>query len=224
MNIVEKLASENLLTAQQVERIGKNVSEMLKAAQEDPRLMEDALKKMAQPGAGAAKGFWGKAVEHAKQYAPLAVGSAIVGGGMTLGSRATQTAYTGVKDAIVKSQAFKEMIETSPELGDANPDLVQKGFNTLYKFNPEFAKDPLVAGTFVRNVVEQERLNLGDVKSLIDARKSMVQSAPKGVDFFSMPPADIYTKVNRNTERQPESEAPRGAPEEESPFTDWQMG
>lgn len=222
MNIVEKLAAENLLTDEQVERIGKNVSEMMKAAQEDPALMEDALRKMANP-AGAAKGFWDAAMTHAKQYAPLALGSAIVGGGMTLGSKAMQGAYSGVKDSIMKAQAFKEMVETSPELGEANPDLVQKGFNTLYRFNPEFAKDPLVAGTFVRNVVEQERLNLGDVRSLVDARKSMVQSQPKGVDFFSMPAADIYAKTQKGQPKEPPSTSP--PPEDEGHFTsDWQTG
>jgi len=209
MNIVEKLAAENLLTDEQVERIGRSVSEVVKAAQEDPSLMENALKKLANPfggAAGAAKGFLGTALQHAKEYAPWAVGSAIVGGGMTLGSRAMQSAYSGVKDTIQKSQAYDSMLEATPELHDANPDLVQKGFNTLFRFNPEFAKDPLVAGTFVKNVVDQERINLGDVRSLVDARKSM-QLGGRDTSFFTAPPADIASKMHATSFVDPAAQA-----------------
>ncbi len=215
MDIVEKLAGDGLLTEEQVERIGRNVSEVVKAAQEDPTLLKEAIEKMAIPAPGqVSKGFFDKAFRHAKEYAPWAVGSAIVGGGMTLGSRAAQLAFTSAKDHIQKAKAYEGMLETNPGLKDENPELVQKGFNTLFRFNPQFAQDPLVASTFVKNIVDQERLNLADVKALVDARKAMAPAAT-GPNFMEkiMPPADIALKMQSSSfapEPDPSDKASKG--------------
>lgn len=52
-----------------------------------------------------------------------------------------------------KANAYKAMIDANPHLSDPHLDstLVQKYFNVLYAMNPEFAKEPTVAASFVMN-------------------------------------------------------------------------
>jgi hypothetical protein len=74
-----------------------------------------------------------------------------------------------------------------------NPDLqkhpmgakaVQGVFSTLHRFNPEFAGDPLVAGTFVRNHLESadpKRIDIGTLTNLVSARKNLGDVRGKGL-------------------------------------------
>jgi len=199
MDIVEKLASEDLLTDEQVERIGRNVSEMMKAAEENPALLKEALEKMGF-GAGL-KAFGSKALGAAKEYAPLALGYGLVGTAMGAAGTAGGMALSAAKDKIDKARSYRGMLEDNPQLQNADPNIVQKAFNTLHRFNPEFAKDPLVAGTFVQNVVDQERLDIGTVKSLVEARRSMSQG-PRGQSMFQLPPPDMAMRMREHEMRQ----------------------
>lgn len=196
MNVVEKLAAEGHLTEEQVGRIGRSVADFMDAVRKDPALMKEAMEKSGQGG------FLGSAWGHAKSMAPYAAGSALLGGAMGLTAHAAKTGFGAAQDHIQKAQSYKTMISENPQLAQADPGLVQKAFNTLHRFNPEYAGDPLVAGTFVQNVVEQERLDIGTVKSLVDARKAMSQGGGgRGSEFFSMPPHDIGQKME-NGQRQ----------------------
>ena len=188
MSIVEKLAAVGHLTEEQVERIGRNVAEIVKEAQADPALLKEALEKMGNPG--FLRTMW----SHTKQMAPYAAASALLGAGMGFGAHAARSAFGGVADQVQKAKSYKKMVADNPKLQEADPNVVQKAFNTLHKFNPQYASDPLVAGTFVQNVVDQERLDIGTVKSLVDARRAMAPTG-RGMDFFQMPPHDIAQKL-----------------------------
>ncbi len=52
-----------------------------------------------------------------------------------------------------KANAYKSMMDSNPHLHDQRADLVQKYFNVLYTTNPDFAKEPTIAGSFVMNQV-----------------------------------------------------------------------
>lgn len=85
--------------------------------------------------------------------------------------------YDSVKRGLTKSRDYKNMMQDNPDLKQLDPRQVQRAFSVLHKFNPEFASDPIVAGSFVRRAATFE----GDVgftaprelKELIDARKSL---------------------------------------------------
>jgi hypothetical protein len=86
-----------------------------------------------------------------------------------------------------KRQAYKSMLEENPQLANADPRITEKAFNTIYRFNPAYAKDPLVAGTFVKNVIDQERMDIGSVSNLVQANKFINEAkgkGPKMTDFF----------------------------------------
>lgn len=179
MSIIEKLASEGHLTEEQIERIGKSVAEFKEALDSDPALMKEAVDKLAfkfptwvKPGATRV-GFKQQAIGHAMDVAPMAAGAGALGAALGLTQRAAGAGVGAAKGSIQKSVNYKKMIEENPDLREADPNVTQKAFNTLHKFNPDYASDPMVAGTFVKNVVDQERIDIGTVNSLVQARKNL---------------------------------------------------
>jgi hypothetical protein len=50
------------------------------------------------------------------------------------------------------------MIDANPELADANLDRVQALHNSLYRVNPQYARDPLIAGEFVKGLINQAQI------------------------------------------------------------------
>lgn len=103
------------------------------------------------------------------------LGAAAIGGSVfgvkKLHEHATEP---GKRDA-----AFKMMKTENPALGhDAH---VRKSFDTLWRFNPDMAKDPLVAGTFVRRAMafKDEGIQSQDVKTLTEVRKNLADAKSK---------------------------------------------
>lgn len=193
MNLVEKLASEGLLTSEQVERIGRNVSDFLDRFDNDPGFRKEAMEKLGwenlvkalkdKPNAG----FFERAYAQAHDVAPLLAGSvglgALLGGATDLGHKA----LGALQKKVHKARSYKTMMEKNPNLSEADPVTVEDAFNTLYRFNPTYAEDPLVAGTFVKNILDQERVDIGTISNLVAARKQIVDArrgGGTGKDFF----------------------------------------
>lgn len=202
MSLVEKLASSGQLTPEQVERIGRNVRDFLAAADQDPTLMKEAMEKLGNPS--RFRSFLDKSLEHAGNIAPVVAGSAALtalgAGAATLGRHGARA----VSDSINKSRSYKAMIQENPQLEQADPNQTEKVFNTLYRLNPHYAKDPLIAGTFVRNVLDQERLDLGSVGALVQARKGMESGRRSDAEFFRglLPGPDFPLKMEQAGRQQ----------------------
>lgn len=189
MNLVNKLASEGHLTGGQVERIGDSVRDFMAAVEKDPALYKEALEKLAAPnpdswleilkGAFSRKNV-GEGVQQAVKYVPFLLGTTAVGAALGGGAEAAKSGIRALRDRHQKGKAYSAMLEENPHLSDADPHTVEGAFNTLYRFNPAYAQDPLVAGTFVKNVIDQERIDIGTVGNLVQARKSMQDAKPKG--------------------------------------------
>jgi hypothetical protein len=190
VNLIEKLASESILTEEQVERIGKNVSSFLSQYESDPHFRKEAAEKLGwknlAKGLAPEAGFFERAYAQAHDVAPLLAGS--VGLGALIG---TATDYSGkaidaIKKKAHKASSFKTMMNKNPHLSEADPGEVEDAFNTLYRFNPAYAEDPLVAGTFVKNVLDQERVDIGTVSNLVGAHKQITEANKRrsGKEFF----------------------------------------
>jgi len=169
---VEKLAAEGQLTAEQVERIGSNVAEMLKAAEADPSI-KARLEKLAIN--------WGRVAE--MTIPPLLAGVALTGG-----SALANTALSGYRASQAeeeKADNYKEMIRANPDLRGKDSKAMQRAFSTLHRFNPEYAADPMVAGAFVENTLDMARVNVDQVNQLVKARKEMSDAARHTAPAFS---------------------------------------
>ena len=210
MNFIEKLAAEGHLTEEQVERIGRNVSEFMDAVRRDPSLRKEAMEKLALglptyfKDPILRKTFMQKAMGHAWDVAPLAAGAAAIGGAFGLAKKVGDLGVGTARDKIQKARAYKEMVNENPSLQHVDPNVTQKAFNTLYRFNPEYAADPMVAGTFVRNVADQERLDIGTVNSLVQARRNLADRG-QGPDYMGM--AQTMGKITEEQRKARENAA-----------------
>jgi hypothetical protein len=99
----------------------------------------------------AAKGFGGKVLGVAENGAAAGLGATLVTG---IGLAAAKT-----WDAITKHQDFNSMIGSDLNQDvkahyQADPTRVNQMFTTLRTMNPQFSKDPLVAGSYLRRMLD----------------------------------------------------------------------
>ncbi len=108
------------------------------------------------PGMGRSAGDVGRAAAHEftrklPEAAAGAASSAAVGLGMAAGGIAAAKIY----DAITKRRDFRAMMEANGDLDEEyrkDPKLFNQMFSTLRTFQPAFSKDPLVAGSYMRQM------------------------------------------------------------------------
>jgi hypothetical protein len=81
--------------------------------------------------------------------------------------------YDAVKRGISKTRNYRTMLEANPDLKDLPAANVQKAFATLHRFNPEFAGDPTVAGSFVRRQAQFPEFDTNQLANLVGARKNL---------------------------------------------------
>ena len=107
----------------------------------------------------------------AKKFGLFGVGALGIAGGLA----AVDAIRDSMSHRVGKDKAFKNMIKENPSLAKENPAHVKKVFNTLYTFNKDMAKDPLVAGSFARRSMQfkEEGIQPMDVKTLTEIQKNM---------------------------------------------------
>jgi hypothetical protein len=162
----------------------------------------------------------GLAQETLKADTTLTMGQALArGAGQALLPAAVTAAAAGiatgasrgigaVMDRFGKAKDYQAMMQVHPTLRDKDPGQAQLYFNSLRSTAPTLAKDPLVAGSFVRNMMELQpsegpAVPLATTKLLADAQKSLSQArGGRG------PIAEAFM-----TGRSPMFEMPRQQPE-----------
>lgn len=107
-----------------------------------------------------------------------AIGFGLGGAALAGGAYAGTQALRGATEPFIKQRAFNDMLKENPSLKNEDKDVVRKSFNTLHTFNPTMAKDPLVAGAFVRRAAmfKDEGIQASDVKTLAEVRKNLSDS------------------------------------------------
>lgn len=111
-------------------------------------------KKAAQlslPGMGSGMGGRiGGALASAGTHA--AVGAAASAGAAGLGLAASK-----IYDMVTKRQNFLQMLEHNPDLQEHlehDPKLFNQAFSSLRAANPSFSRDPLIAGSYMRKIMD----------------------------------------------------------------------
>lgn len=108
----------------------------------------DILERVGKHGIPApARGF----KHHLRDAAMAAGAAAVLGGGIAMLSGAAQKVYL----AATKKSRFESMLKSNPDLHEhqqANPQQFDEHYNSLYRMNPRFASDPVVAGAYMRQM------------------------------------------------------------------------
>lgn len=172
---VEKLAAQGHLSPEAVERIGRNVAAFKRELDENPSFRKEASEKLANAGL----------MEHIpwKQTA----GTLLAAAGIQAAGTVVSDIYRSARDALMKSRNYKAMLDENPDLAQKDARAVQKAFNTLNTFNPNYAGDPSVAGQFVRDSMQLERVPIEQINSIVRARHEISRSQPNGFDVGRLP-------------------------------------
>lgn len=150
------------------DEIVAELSGIMKKAMSAAEVAGDVAEEAPGWGARAAQGF---------NKLPKAVrwgaGAMAAGVALNLGG----DLYEAAKRGLTKGRHYKKMLEANPDLrGKAKTPFVRRHFNTLHRFNPEYAGDPNVAGSYVRQNMEMATDDLNGIHALVKARRD-VQSA-----------------------------------------------
>ena len=122
---------------------------------------------MADLGRGAAKGL----LAGVGSVGALALGSAMA----NVLERKIQSGMSNLN----KGRHYKNMLEEN-KIKDGVP--AQRAFRTLHNFAPSMAADPMVAGTFVRRVVDyDEMIDPAQVKQLVDVEEKRTKGTFQGL-------------------------------------------
>lgn len=105
----------------------------------------------------AAPGVFGKAMKALPgSFAGAAVGATAAGAVGLIGA-GLGAAVHGILDAATKGRDFRAMMQANEDLQEhhaQDPRKFNLMFNTLRNVNPEYSKDPLIAGSFMRRMIE----------------------------------------------------------------------
>jgi hypothetical protein len=124
----------------------------------------EGLRQGAMHAVGAAIPV-GKATPPGAVFSPFRLGGTMaekaMGGAVAAGGALALTgvgmAVQKVYDAATKSRDFRSMLENNPDLAEKHkesPKLFNQMFSTLRTFNPSFSRDPVVAGSYMRQMVD----------------------------------------------------------------------
>jgi len=149
---------------------------------ESPREIADTVIKDI-PGSTIASKGWGTLMK-----------ALTLGGGITLGGLGIGEGISALKSKtkdLFKEKAFDEMINVSPKLRLEDPERVRLYFDTLWKFGPDLAKDPLTAGSVIHQAMSMD-LGAGppidQIKTVVDIqhrREQKQQGTGSLSDFLS---------------------------------------
>jgi len=125
------------------------------------------MKKVALPN-GFFRGLGGKITDTAIRAGTTgAMGAAAAGLGL---------AVEHLYDAATKSRDFRTMLEHNPDLHEQhqqNPKMFNQAFSTLRTMNPMFSRDPLVAGTYMRQMMDSPLTAGGKAVEALSHRQPM---------------------------------------------------
>lgn len=132
------------------------------------------------------------------QAGGLALGAGLIGAA-NVGMGAIAKAYQSLTEGRDKAQAFSEMMSSHKQLGQEDKRKVQQAFNTLYRFNPEAARDPLTSGSFVQKAVDYGAVTTDEVGKIIKSRKELREAEIKespfggGIGFGGLQTGQMFT-------------------------------
>ena len=94
-------------------------------------------------------------------------------------------AASKIHEAATKARDFRNMLEYNPDLHEhheRDPRMFNQMFTSLRSMNPSFSKDPLVAGTYMRRMVENPMTAGGILTETISSRDKITSPFARSVE------------------------------------------
>jgi hypothetical protein len=109
--------------------------------------VDEFLKSAAIPGQ---PGFWGRVGQGFAEQGP----KALVGAGIAAAGAAFASGGKWIRDRITKARDYRAVIAANPHLKKFDAGQTQMVYNSLRTMSPIMARDPIVAGSFIRQTLE----------------------------------------------------------------------
>lgn len=132
-------------------------------------------------------GMGGGALASAGKRLAGAAGNAAIGATAAAGAAGLGVAATKIYDAITKKNDFKTMLENNADLTDhfhQNPKFFNLAYSSLRSTSPQFAKDPIVAGHYMRRIMENQENAGGLIMEAMNNAPKAPHNTPM-LDAFS---------------------------------------
>jgi hypothetical protein len=185
--LMEKIAE---VAPEQLSFLVKSADEVKSSPFRDEILLElDGIVKHAGMG-GAMAGRFGNAM--------AGIGASV---GAGIAYSLAGDLYDAARRGITKSRNYKNMMQDNPDLENLPAKNVQQAFSALHRFNPEFASDPTVAGSFVRRQATLEEFDPQMLTQLVGARKNLVDTKK-----LPIPGRNPWDKPEEKDQRRLQSE------------------
>lgn len=125
-------------------------------------------------GRAIKSGLGGGAVGHYLAPAVASAGVAAAGLGIKAG-------YELVREKLTRQRDYKAMVDANPSLRGMDAKQVNMVYNSLRRLSPTMARDPLVAGSFVRKTIElapESGLSIDPLtaKTIAETQKNIAQA------------------------------------------------
>ncbi len=141
-------------------------------------VLSEQLKERLKPKPSVGKMIFGRggALKKALAFGAVAAG---IGGGVSLADKAVDA----VHGKFSKRKGFNDMMEANPQFKNQPKKDVQGIYNTLYNFAPKMARDPLVAGSFMKKQLEfkTEGIQAPDLKTLSEITRNLGQARKESI-------------------------------------------
>jgi hypothetical protein len=110
--------------------------------------------------------------------------------------------YNAMKRGITKSTYYRNMLDANPDLKQMDAKDVQNAFSTLHQFNPEFASNPHVAGSYVRKNAQFPEFDATQLNNLVSSHKNIsdTKKLPSGGVDISKFREDPTDKLHKETQ------------------------
>lgn len=95
-----------------------------------------------------------------------AVGTAVVGG-LSAGGAMLNFGAKSLYDAVTKRRDFRNMLDNNPDLHEKlqnDPKMFNQAYSSLRSVNMQFAKEPLIAGNYMRQIMESPMMAGGKIE------------------------------------------------------------
>lgn len=138
--------------------------------------VEDFLSSKVAGFGSVAREAAGGFMDTARQLPRHLGAGAATAGGAALGTAAVVGAGVAAQklyDAATKGRDFRMMLDHDPALAvkhEENPKLFNQFYSTLRTFNPDFAKDPVVAGRYLHQMMDAPEAAGGVVVETLNFR------------------------------------------------------
>jgi hypothetical protein len=134
-------------------------------------------------GSAPGKGFGSMMGGAAKKGLAFGGAGLIIGGG----AAGAQALGSAIHNKATSGRRFDAMLEHYPTLKKHNRKALKQRWKTLNRFSPALAKDPLIAGTFLKRTMELGGdIDIKTIGEIAKARKDLSASSKGGVgDAFT---------------------------------------